>query len=324
MPADSVWTIFYGSKRFYTDGKRVHISEYLTPNSKRVYWASETASERYKRASAGLVLSDNTCAIWSDLIDRDTSVVRIYRGEVKWIYRDYPDHSQYALVENEENCRIAYVRDSLVVHRDFDHWIDRDPHPMALGDARAYYPFNFSQTAIDTLLNVPRDDRPYLLDVVCAGDDCPELLQSTATRTTERRGSVTRSAGGGGDDSYIGVQSFEEEEEDLTPVVIDCGPVPQEVLDAREAVDRAQVIDDAAKAIWIETFRTVEETHGREAATGCLTPLSREPLIYPSDPPCEELPDAYLAYKETTFRLFAAKKALAQLEEKHEIPLACR
>ena len=32
MPADSVWTIFYGSNRFYTDGKRVHISEYLTPN----------------------------------------------------------------------------------------------------------------------------------------------------------------------------------------------------------------------------------------------------------------------------------------------------
>ena len=63
LPADSVWTIFYGSNRFYTDGQRVHISEYLTANSKRVYWAAETASERYQRASAGLVLSDDTCAI---------------------------------------------------------------------------------------------------------------------------------------------------------------------------------------------------------------------------------------------------------------------
>ena len=100
-------------------------------------------------------------------------MVRIYRGEIKWHYRSYADHSQYVLVEDEENYRIAYVRDSLVVHRNFDHWFDRDPHPVALGDARAYYPFNFSQAAIDTMPNVPKDDRPYLLDVVCTGDDCP-------------------------------------------------------------------------------------------------------------------------------------------------------
>lgn len=325
LPADSVWTIFYGSNRFYTDGQRVQISEYLTANSKRVYWAAEMASERYKRAGAGLVLSDNTCAIWSDLIDRDTSVVRVYRGEVKWHYRGYADHSQYVLVENEENYRIAYVRDSLVVHRDFDYWLDRDPHPMTLGDAQAYYPFNFSQTAIDTMLNVPGDDRPYLLDVVCAGDDCPEL-QVPATRTTESRGSVVRSAGGGGgDDSYIGVQSSEEEES-LPQVAIDCSSVsvPQEVLDAREAVDRAQVIDDAAKAVWVEIIRTIEAAHGIEAAVGCFTALSHDPLIYPSDPPCEEHHDAYLAYKETTSRFFAAKKALEQLEEEYGIPLACR
>ena len=321
MPADSVWTIFYGSNRFYTDGQRVHVSEYLTPNSERAYWASETASERYKpRARVGLVLSDNTCAMWSDLIDRDTSVVRIYRGEVKWRYRDYPNHSQYALVENGENYRIAYVRDSLVVHRDFDDWFDRDPHPTALGDARAYYPFNISQTVIDTMLNVPRDDRPYLLDVMCAGDDCPEFLQSTATRTT------VRSAGGGdGDDSYIGVQSSEEAES-LPQVAIDCSSVsvPQEVLDAREAVGRAQVIDDAAKAVWMEIILTIEETHGLEAALGCVRPLSYDPHIYPSDPPCEEHHDAFLAYKETISRLSAAKEALEQLEEEHGIPLACR
>ena len=315
LPADSVWTIFYGSNRFYTDGQRVHISEYLTANTKRVYWAAETASERYQRASAGLMLSDDTCAMWSDLIDRDTSVVRIYRGEVKWRYRDYPKHSQYALVENGENYRIAYVRDSLVVHRDFDYWFDRDPHPTALGDAQAYYPFNFSQTAIDTMPNVPRDDRPYLLDVVCAGDDCPEFLQSTATRTTVSKGSA----------EYISPVTSEEAES-LPQVAIDCSlvSVPQEVLDAREAVDRAQVIDDAAHAVWMEIFFTIEETHGLEAALGCVRPLSYDPHIYPSDPPCEGHHDAYLAYKETMSRLFDAKEALEQLEEEHEIPLACR
>ena len=327
VPADSVWTIFYGTNRFYTDGQRVQISEYLSPNTKRVYWAAETASERYKRASAGLVMSDNTCAIWSDLIDRDTSVVRVYRGEIKWRYRDYPKHSQYALVENEENYRIAYVRDSLVVHRDFDYWLDRDPHPSALGDARAYYPFNFSRTAIDTMLNVPRDDRPYLLDVVCAGDDCPEFLQSTATRTT-----VQSTGGGGGDDSYIDVQSSEEdiqsseEAESLPQVAIDCGSVsvPQEVLDAREAVDRAQVIDDAALAVWREIILAVIETHGFEAGRGCLTPVSRDPDIYSNDAPCEGHPEAYLAYKETSRRLSDKQKALEQLEEEHGIPVACR
>ena len=315
VPADSVWTIFYGSNRFYTAGQRVQISEYVTANAKRVYWAAEAANERYKRASAGLVLSDSICALWSDLIDRDTSVVRIYRGEVKWRYRAYADHSQYALVENAEYYRIAYVRDSLVVHRDFDYWFDRDPHPTALGDARAYYPFNFSRTAIDTMLNVPEDDRSYLLDVVCAGDDCPGFLQPTATEATEGRGSA----------EYIAPVTSEEAG-DSTPAAIDCGsvPVPQEVFDAREAVDRAQVIDDEAKAVWMRIFHAIIETHGTEEAKKCLTRVSQNPDVYPNDPPCEGHPDAYLAYKATSWRLFDAKKALEQLEEEHGIPLACR
>ena len=319
MPADSVWTIFYGSNRFYTEGQGVQISEYLTADAKRVYWASETTSERYKRASAGLVLSDNTCAIWSDLIDQDTLVVRIYRGEVKWRYRGYPDHSQYALVENEEYYRIAYLRDSLVVHRDFDYWLDRDPHPAALGDAQAYYPFNFSQAAIDTMPNVPEDDRPYLRDVVCIGDDFPEFLRPTETET-ETETTVSRESA-----EYIS-PGTSAEAEPLLSAAIDCGsvPVPQEVLDAREAVDQAQVIDDAAKAVWIEIIYTIIETHGLEAAEGCLTLVSRDPDIYSNDPPCEGHPDAYLAYKATGWWLFDAQKALAQLEEEHGMPLACR
>lgn len=315
MPADSVWTIFYGSNRFYTEGQRVQISEYLTANSKRVYWASETASERYKRASAGLALSDNTCAIWSDLIDQDTSVVRVYRGEVKWRYRGYPDHSQYALVENEEYYRIAYVRDSLVVHRDFDYWFDRDPHPVALGDAQAYYPFNFSQAAIDTMPNVPDDDRPYLRDVVCIGDDLPEFLRPTETGMTVSRESA----------EYIS-PGASAEAEPLPPVAIDCGSVqvPQEVLDAREAVDQAQVIHDEARDVWTEIFDNIAERHGFEAAEGCLTALSYEPLIYSSDPPCEEHHDAYLAQRAADALLYAAENALEELEEEHGMPLACR
>ena len=332
MSADSVWTVFYGSKRFYTDGKRVQISEYLTPNSRRVYWAAETASERYQRAGAGLVLSDDTCALWSDLIDRDTSVVRIYRGEVKWHYRDYPDHSQYALVENEEYYRIAYVRDSLVVHRDFDYWLDRDPHPTALGDARAYYPFNFSQTAIDTMPNVPRDDRPYLLDVVCAGDDCPELLQSTATKTTERR-SVVPSAGGG-DDSYIGVQASEEEEEIsqatsegaeyLPQVAIDCGPVPQEILDARDEVNIRQEAYSEKHDVWEVEARALIDLHSIEVLKECLTPLSYDPYTYRSDPPCTAHNAAYKSLKEAIAARSAAEADLEQLEDEYGIPPECR
>ena len=320
LPADSVWTIFYGSNRFYTDGQRVQISEYLTPDSKRVYWAAETANERYKRASAGLVLSDDTCAIWSDLIDRDTSVVRIYRGEVKWRYRGYADHSQYALVENEEYYRIAYVRDSLVVHRDFDYRFDRDPHPTALGDARAYYPFNFSRTAIDTMPNVPRDDRPYLLDVVCTGDDCPEFLQPTATKTTVR--SV---GGGGGDDSYIGVQSSEEEEE-LSEEAIDCGSVsvPQEIIDARDEVNIRQEAYSEKHDVWEVEARALIDLHSIEVLKECLTPLSYDPHTYSYDPPCTAHTIAYTAVKEALWALHDAGLALQQLEDDHGIPLACR
>ncbi|MYC73030.1 MAG: hypothetical protein F4X17_20200 [Gemmatimonadetes bacterium] len=320
MSADSVWTIFYGSNRFYTDGQRVEVSEYLTPNSRRVYWASETANGRYQRASAGLMMSDSTCAMWSDLIDRDTSVVRIYRGEIKWLYRGDADHSQYALIENEESCRIAYVRDSLVVHRDFDYWFDRDPHPTALGDARAYYPFNFSQTAIDTMPNVPEDDRPYLLDVVCAGDDCPEFLRPTATRTT-----VRSAGGGGGDDSYIGVQSSEEAES-LPQVAIDCSSVsvPQEVLDARDLVDELQGPRDQNNAAWVRAVNALVESHGIEQLKECLIPLSYDPHTYSYDPPCTEHNEAYVAHKETDDLLYAAQVALRELEEEHGIPPACR
>ena len=316
MPADSVWTIFYGSNRFYTDGQRVHISEYITLSSKRVYWAAETANERYKRAGVGLVLSDNTCAIWSDLIDQDTSVVRIYRGEVKWRYRAYPDHSQYALVENEEYYRIAYVRDSLVVHRDFDYWFDRDPHPRDLGDARAYYPFNFSQTAIDTMLDVPRDDRPYLLDVVCAGDDCPEFLQSTETRTTE----TTESRGSA---EYISSVTSEEAEH-LPQEVIDCGPAPQEIIDARDEVNIRQEAYSEKHDVWGVEARALIDLHSIEVLEECLSPLSRDPYIYSSDPPCTAHNAAYKSLQEAIAAHSAAENALEQLEEEHGIPLACR
>ena len=326
MPADSAWTIFYGSNRFYTDGNHVQISEYLTANTKRVYWAAATASERYQRAGAGLVLSDSTCALWSDLIDRDTSVVRIYRGEVKWRYRDYPNHSQYALVENEEYYRIAYVQDSLVVHRDFDYWFDRDPHPTALGDARAYYPFNFSQTAIDTMPNVPEDDRPYLLDVVCAGDELPEFLQSTETETTVRSESVVQSVSG------VGVQSSEEEEkpfveaDDLASVTIDCSTVsvPQEVLDTRDLLDEVREISAEKHAVWNEEVDNIVTNYGLEQLKECVTPLSHDPLLYSYEPPCAAHNESYLAHKAASWRLTNAEIALEELEEEHGIPPECR
>ena len=70
-------------------------------------------------------------------------------------------------------------------HRDFLSVHNRnDPRPAAglveIGDnpTRAYYlPVNFSTAATDTLTDIPQDDRPYLEDSICSGDECPEWTE---------------------------------------------------------------------------------------------------------------------------------------------------
>ena len=88
---DSVWTVFYGSDyRFQAHGERVLFSHYLDSTSKKQYWASET-STRLGRVRSGFLSGSGACGIWSEAIDNDSSVVRIYRGDVNYSYRNTPD-----------------------------------------------------------------------------------------------------------------------------------------------------------------------------------------------------------------------------------------
>ena len=167
---DSVWTVFYGSAyRFQTHGERVLFSQYLDSNRKRQYWASETLT-RFGRLRSGFRSSDGACDLWSDAIDNDSFVVRIYRGEVNYLYRNTPN-ARYVLAEGDVQYPIASVEaDGAGRHRNFYSVHNRnEPRPAGLVEIRsthhisAYYlPVNFSAAALDTLTDLPEDDRPYL------------------------------------------------------------------------------------------------------------------------------------------------------------------
>ena len=182
---DSVWTVFYGlDYRFQAHGERVLFSHYLDSTSKKQYWASET-STRFGRVKSGFRSGDGTCGIWSEAIDHDSSVVRIYKGDVDYLYRDTPN-AIYTLSESDVQYPIAFMQaEGSVRHRDFLSVQNRnDPRPAAglveIGDnpTRAYYlPVNFSTAATDTLTDIPQDDRPYLEDSICSGDECPEWTE---------------------------------------------------------------------------------------------------------------------------------------------------
>ena len=162
---DSTYTVFYGlDSRLAISPAGIHVSEYRTPTSSSVYWASpEYSKEHRNRARTGFETAGDDCVLWSDLIDQTTTPVRIYQGEVIWKWRDLPDHSQWAIVEQGEDYTIAHVRGDSVVHRDFRRYAARVTPPSLEG--YAYYPLNFSAAARDTLSVVPQDDRPYLDDV---------------------------------------------------------------------------------------------------------------------------------------------------------------
>ena len=151
---------------------------------KKQYWASET-STRLGRVRSGFRSGDGACGIWSEAIDHDSSVVRIYKGDVNYLYRDTPN-ARYALSESDVQYPIAFVQaEGSVRHRDFLSVQNRnEPRPAAglveIGDnpKRAYYlPVNFSTAATDTLTDIPADDRPYLDDSICSGDECPEWTE---------------------------------------------------------------------------------------------------------------------------------------------------
>ena len=190
---DSVWTVFYGTDyRFQAHGDSILFSHYVDSNRRREYWASETLT-RFGRVRSGFRSDDETCGIWSEAIDNDTSVVRIYRGDVNYLYRDTPN-ARYILLEDDVQYPIAYVEeDESVRHRDFLSLFNRnDPRPDGLVQISstyrvgAYYlPVNFSVAALDTLTALPEDDRPYLEHSICSGDECPAWAEPICPLATE-------------------------------------------------------------------------------------------------------------------------------------------
>ena len=217
---DSVWTVFYGSDyRFQAHGERVLFSHYIASTKKKRYWASET-SIRLGRVRSGFRSGDGTCGIWSEAIDNDSSVVRIYKGDVKYLYRD-TSSATYVLSEDDQQYPIAYVGEAgSVRHRNFLSVHNRnDPRPAGLveiGDnpTRAYYlPVNFSTAALDTLTDIPQDDRPYLEDSICSGDECPLSDDELVLQMH--------------DDLYDGLN---EEIEEGVRILLDRGWAPYKVL----------------------------------------------------------------------------------------------
>ena len=99
-------------------GERVLFSHYLDSNSKRQYWASETSPTLGESGRvSGRVMG--ACGIWSEAIDHDSSVVRIYKGDVDYLYRDTPN-AIYTLSESDVQYPIAFVQEEgSVRHRDF-------------------------------------------------------------------------------------------------------------------------------------------------------------------------------------------------------------
>ena len=206
---NSVWTVFYGSDyRFQVHGDRVLFSHYLDDASKQEYWASE-ASTRFGQVRSGFRSGDGACGFWSEAIDNDASVVRIYKGDVKYLYRDSPS-ARYVLSEDDVQYPIASVKEEgSVRHRDFYSFHNRtEPRPADLVEIRstyragAYYlPVNFSATALDTLTALPEDDRPYLDDSICAGDECPEWEEPICPSDEEGSVVAFRASSGDGDNS---------------------------------------------------------------------------------------------------------------------------
>ena len=214
----SVWTVFYGAAyRFQAHGERVLFSHYVESNRKKQYWASET-STRFGRVRSGFRSGDGACGIWSEAIDNDASVVRVYKGAVNYLYRDTPN-ARYVLLEGDEQYPIALVEEEESVrHRDFLSVHNRnDPRPADLVKMRStyhvtgyYLPVNFSAAALDTLTALPDDDRPYLDDSICSGDECPEWEEpicplatggSVVARSVSVVSQASGSSSGGGDDS---------------------------------------------------------------------------------------------------------------------------
>ena len=180
--ADSTWSVFSGSFTFHIDGEKIEVSE--RPDVIR----------RYIENDANIIYTDGRCALHAESVSPD-SVVRVFKGYVR---RDR--FHQYTFEDDMGDMYLINRRYSdgsggytppfeQVWYRDFADFHNRDEPRPQVGltwvrgqRSQAYYlPVNFSRAALDTLRQMPQDDRPFLENVVVSEEALP-AGKRTATK----------------------------------------------------------------------------------------------------------------------------------------------
>ena len=162
---DSVWTVFNGRFEFHIEGSEVTVAERRDNPSRKV---------SHQDHDAVVAVADGYCWLTSSFV-QPNSALRIFRGP---IWRD--SIRRYYLTQDDDTYLInrRYVSADgeyrppfeSVWYRDFLDLHNRnEPRPEGLYELRSQYhtrsyylPVNFSAAALDTLISIPEDDRPFL------------------------------------------------------------------------------------------------------------------------------------------------------------------
>ena len=259
--ADSTWTIFFhGQFRLYIEGTTVEISEYISSTSKLVYEAGDPG-----RPGFSLYAHGSWCAATTELIGTEIPDIRIWRGDVDWLYRNDPQNSRYALYENDLVYQIARIEeDDAVGYIDFHSVHHRNNRPILDVGAQAVWPVNVDMVkrdSLEVLGQVPADDRPYLLDVICQAAECPDFVQDI-----ELYGQLAR--------------NFQEEEVLQSPTVktvrsVQEEDVPQGSTATEEIVQGEQGTQGSTKATK-DIVQEEEETQGPKATKEIVQDVREE------------------------------------------------
>ena len=169
---DSVWSVFNGNFTFHIDGDEIAVRER----------PAQGRTTRHRTHDATIAYNEGSCALRSGFVSAD-SVTRIFKGYV-WrdkIFRYYfqDEGGSYRINNRYVDSDGGYTPPFEVVrYRDFNSfWNEDDPRPAEgltqvdhRGYSRYYHlyylPVNFSAAALDTLQEIPKDDRPYLVDPI--------------------------------------------------------------------------------------------------------------------------------------------------------------
>ena len=184
-PSDVAWTLFYKDVLF-----RLHDQEFVVKMRNEDGLFSSTDYAAMFRTT-----EEGQCIISSEDVLTDSAQVRIYEGyvwedvsRILYVRQDgnsYRINRRYRTVEGEITPELE-----IIWHRDFnDLWNEEDPRPEGLTQVDEpgynryfhlyYLPANFSATALDTLTQVPQDDRPYLKSVMALCSEMGDMSEDT-------------------------------------------------------------------------------------------------------------------------------------------------